>query len=155
MAKRRRKSSSASRSAGLVRTLRAPAPIIKVSAPRAAPVRRRRRVARRRSRGLSIGGLGSMNGLLGNVLGGAVFGFAVKQGWVDKLPEIPVIGRTGAAAIALDYFSKHGGGQIAARAAMAAGCIAGYQLGSEGHIHGFDVMGNASPDEYAEIEDYG
>lgn len=155
MAKRRRKASTAPRMAGIVRQLRAPAPIIKVSAPRAAPVRRRRRSGRRRSSGLSIGGLGSMNGLLGNVLGGAVFGFAVKQGWVDKLPEIPVIGRTGAAAIALDYFSKHGGGVIAGRAAMAAGCIAGYQLGSEGHIHGFSTAGDATPEyDYSE-EDYG
>lgn len=86
-------------------------------------------------------GLGSMNGVVGNALGGMIFGYAVKQGYVDKLPAIPVLGRTGTAALILDYYGKHGGGEWARRAAMAAAVLAGYQLGSEGSIHG------ASPDE--------
>jgi len=149
MAKRRKRAASAAKVIR-VGAPRAAAPIIKVSAPRAAPVRRRRRGGRRRSNGMSIAGLagGPFGGLVGNVLGGAIVGFATKQGYVDKLPEIPVIGRMGAMAIGLHYFARHGGGTIARQASMAAGCIAGYQLGSEGHIHGYD----ASPDGY---EGYG
>jgi len=96
-----------------------------------------------------------MSGVVGNVLGGAIFGFAVKQGWVDKLPAIPVIGRTGAAALALDYYSRHGGGEWARRTAMAAGVISGYQLGVEGHIHGDASPDSYNGDEYYEAEDAG
>jgi hypothetical protein len=71
-------------------------------------------------------------------VGGALYGFAVKQGLIDKLPAIPVLGRTGTAAILLDYWSRHGGGQLAHRAARAAAAIAGYQLGHEGKISGSD-----------------
>lgn len=69
-------------------------------------------------------------------IGGALYGYAVKSGIVAKLPAIPVLGRTGTAAILLDYFSRHGGGHLAGRAARAAAAIAGYQLGSEGSIQG-------------------
>ena len=69
-------------------------------------------------------------------IGGALYGYAVKSGLVAKLPAIPVLGRTGTAAILLDYWSRHGGGQLAHRAARAAAAIAGYQLGNEGQISG-------------------
>lgn len=69
-------------------------------------------------------------------IGGALYGYAVKSGLVAKLPAIPVLGRTGTAAILLDYWARHGGGQIAHRAARAAAAIAGYQLGAEGKISG-------------------
>ena len=82
-------------------------------------------------------------------IGGALYGFAVKSGLVAKLPEIPVLGRTGTAAILLDYWSRHGGGMLAHRAARAAAAIAGYQLGAEGKISGdfvttgdFDTAGD-------------
>ena len=119
----------------------APAPIIRVAAPRAAPVRRRRRS--------SGGGRSSVGGLVTNETlqmfgGGALYGFAVKSGLVAKLPAIPIIGRTGTAAIALDYFSRHGGGPWAAKAARAAACIAGYQLTHDGTIQGDFAMGDAS-----------
>lgn len=81
-------------------------------------------------------------------IGGALYGYSVKSGLVAKLPAIPVLGRTGTAAILLDYWSRHGGGQIAHRAARAAAAIAGYQLGHEGQISGdvpggFDLSGTA------------
>ena len=75
-------------------------------------------------------------------LGGVLYGFAVKSGIVAKLPAIPIVGRTGTAAIALDYFSRHGGGPWAGKAARAAACIAGYQLGAEGAIQGDFAMGD-------------
>lgn len=69
-------------------------------------------------------------------LGGAIYGFCVKQGLVDKLPAIPIVGRTGTAALVLDYWSRRGGGRIVHTAARAAAAIAGYQLGSTGKIQG-------------------
>lgn len=69
-------------------------------------------------------------------IGGALYGFAVKQGWVDKLPAIPIVGRTGTAAILLNYFAKRGGGPMVQKAAIAAAVLAGYQLGSTGAITG-------------------
>lgn len=119
-----------------------PAPIIRVSAPRAAPAKRHRRSSKGHSRGSSVigGGLVS-NETLQMAIGGALYGFAVKSGVVAKLPAIPVLGRTGTAAILLDYWSRHGGGPMAGRAARAAAAIAGYQLGAEGAIQGDFAMG--------------
>jgi hypothetical protein len=119
----------------------AKAPIIRVSAPRAAPVRRRRH---KRSGGNRSGG--NLGGIISNetlqmAVGGAIYGFAVKSGIVGKLPAIPVLGRTGTAAILLDYWSRHGGGQYAGHATRAAAAIAGYQLGHEGAIQGDFAMG--------------
>lgn len=91
---------------------------------------------------------GGFGGILNHMLGGALFGYAVKSGWVDKLPAVPVIGRTGTAALLLNEMAKRGMlSQFTRPAANAAGVLAGYQLGSEGAIHG-----DASPD--AEDESY-
>lgn len=155
MAKRKR---AATRARSTTKIVRAPAPIIRVSSPRAAPARRRRASPRRsRGGGMGVGGLVS-NESIQMAIGGALYGYAVKSGLVAKLPAIPVLGRTGTAAILLDYWARHGGGQIAHRAARAAAAIAGYQLGAEGQISGdfmttgeYDAsgdfaMGNAAPE---------
>lgn len=112
-----------------------PAPIVRIAAPRVVKARRRHR-RRRASSGGRIGG-----GLISNesvqlAIGGALYGYAVKAGIVAKLPALPLLGRTGTAAIVLDYFGRHGGGQMCVKAAHAAAAIAGYQLGSEGTITG-------------------
>ena len=107
---------------------RAPAAI--VVRTRSAPAKKKRSSRRRSSS--SVGG----GGVVGHMIGGALFGFAVKSGWVDKLPAIPVVGRTGTAAFALDYWAKHGGGNMVRQVANAAGVLAGYQLGHDGAIHG-------------------
>jgi hypothetical protein len=127
MAKRKRATRSPA-----VKIIRAAAPIVRVSAPRA-PAKRRRMSPRRRGSG--VGGIVS-NEAIQMAIGGALYGYAVKSGLVAKLPAIPVLGRTGTAAILLDYFSRHGGGQLAHRAARAAAAIAGYPLGAEGKISG-------------------
>lgn len=93
-----------------------------------------------------------VGGLVGHAMGGALFGFAVKSGYVAKLPAIPVIGRTGTAAILLHYFSKHGGGQLASKAAMAAAVLAGYQLGHEGAVTG-DLTSMGEMDGFATMGD--
>jgi hypothetical protein len=134
MATKKKRRVVSNRDAVTTRIVKAPAPIIRVSAPRAAPARRR--ASRRRSgSNLGVGGIVS-NEAVQMAIGGALYGYAVKSGLVAKLPAIPVLGRTGTAAILLDYWARHGGGSIAHRAARAAAAIAGYQLGAEGKISG-------------------
>jgi len=160
MAKRRRKRAAVATRTKVIRVGgSSPAPIIRVAAPRAAPVKHRRR---RRSGG---GGRSHVGGLVGNetvqmAIGGALYGFAVKSGVVAKLPEIPVLGRTGTAAIILDYWSRHGGGRMARSAAHAAAAIAGYQLGAEGKISGDattpgSLAGDYADGDFAEGDEYG
>lgn len=142
MAKKRRSASKTTTKIVRVSAPRSPAPIIKVSAPRAAPAKHSRVRHYARRAGSMAGGLIS-NESLQAFGGGALFGFAVKSGVVAKLPEIPVLGRTGTAALLLDYWARHGGGQMVHRAARAAAAIAGYQLGAEGKITGdFDTSGD-------------
>jgi len=76
-------------------------------------------------------------------LTGGVVGFAVKSGMLQKLPAIPVFGRIGTAAIALDYYAKHGGGDMARRASAGFAFLAGYQLGTQGSIDGDEDAGPA------------
>lgn len=141
MAKRRRRATTSTTKIVRVAAPRSPAPIIRVSAPSArAPARRHHR--RRRH-----GGGRSPSGLVSNesfqiALGGFAYGLAVKAGFVAKLPEIPLLGRTGTAAVLLDYWGRHGGGNVVRNAAHAAAAISGYQLGAEGKISG--LADNAS-----------
>lgn len=146
MAKKKRRVVS-SREAVTTKIVKAAAPIIRVSAPRA-PARKATRRRRRSSGGgnMGVGGIIS-NEAVQMAIGGAIYGYAVKSGIVDKLPAIPVLGRTGTAAILLDYWARHGGGQLAHRSARAAAAIAGYMLGHEGKISGdesFVTMGDAT-----------
>lgn len=115
----------------------AKAPIIKVSAPRAAPAKRRHRRRSSGGGGARIGGLVSSE-TVQMAVGGAIYGFLVKSGMIAKLPAIPILGRTGTAALALDYWGRHGGGRYPLTAARAAAAIAGYQLGHDGTIQGLD-----------------
>jgi len=69
-------------------------------------------------------------------LGGLVYGYAVKSQLVESLPALPLIGKTGTAAIVLDYVGRHGGGQLCIRASRAAAAIAGFMLGEKGVITG-------------------
>ncbi len=150
MAKHKRTAKRASATKIIRVPSHAPAPIIKVSAPRASPVKRRR--GRRRVGSSSGGARAALGGILSNesmqmAIGGAVYGFAVKSGVIAKLPPIPVFGRTGTAALLLDYWGRHGGGQLAQRASRAAAAIAGYQLGSTGAITGDDATTPGSVNE--------
>jgi hypothetical protein len=120
--------------------MRAPAPIIKVSAPRAAPSRKKHH---RRHRG---GGARAVNvkTMMGAAIGGAVMGFVDKS--FTNLPTLPVIGRAGTIALAAYMLASKGGGggigAIARDVALAAAAVAGYELGKEGKVSG-DVMGGA------------
>lgn len=134
MAAKRKRRTAVARST--TKIIKAPAPIIRVAAPRApAKVRRRSRRRGHSSGGSALGGLISTE-TIQMALGGALYGFAVKQGLIGKLPAIPIVGRTGTAALVLDYWARRGGGRLVHTAARAAAAIAGYQLGSEGKIQG-------------------
>lgn len=133
MARRRR---TRSRSAPLVRTVRAPAAqVIRVSAP--APIRHRRG-HRRRGGG---GGVGALTGqrVLGLGLGGLALGLLEKA--IPNLPTLPVLGRKGTIALGCYWFSRGSGGGLIRDVAIAAAAIAGYELGTTGKISGdFDEV---------------
>lgn len=131
MAKRRTRRRSPSTQ--IVRTVRSPAPVIRVSAPRA-PVRTRRR--RAHGGGGGAGGALTVQRMFALGLGGAALGFLEKT--FPSIPTFPVIGRKGTIALAAYYFSKgKGGGHSLLRdVAVAASSIAGYELGTTGRISG-------------------
>jgi len=119
----------------VVQPAKAAAPIIRVSAPRAAPIthRRKRRVGGASSQG------GGFKDMIGAGIGGAVFGYI--ESHFPNLPTLPVVGRAGTVAIACHFLRKQGGlghGVLVRDVGMAAAVIAGYQLGKTGKIAGDD-----------------
>lgn len=122
----------------VVQPAKAAAPIIRVSAPRAAPLAKRRK--QHRSRTSSGGGFKDM---IGAGIGGAVFGFVETK--FPNLPTLPIVGRAGTIAIACHFIHKQGGfgrSALVRDVGMAAAVIAGYQLGKSGKISGDDVDGD-------------
>ena len=65
-----------------------------------------------------------------------VIGAAEKSGILDKLPEVPVIGRKGAIALITYYWARHGGGQIVRDVSLVSAALCGYQYGKDGVISG-------------------
>jgi hypothetical protein len=119
----------------VVQPAKAAAPIIRVSAPRAAPVTRRKR----RVGGSSSAKGGGFKDMIGAGIGGAVFGYI--ESHFPNLPTLPVVGRAGTVAIACHFLRKQGGmghGVLVRDVGMAAAVIAGYQLGKTGKIAGDD-----------------
>lgn len=115
--------------------VRAPTPIIRVSAPRA---HHKTKTKRRHH----VGGGLSQAGILAVGIGGAVVGFLDKS-FGDKLPSIPILGRKGTLAVGL-YVVAKGKTGLLRDAAVASAAIAGYELGNTGKISGDidgDVMG--------------
>lgn len=113
----------------------APAPVIRVSAPR--PVKAPRR--RRSSGGGGGGGGGNSNkNLIGTIVAAGLVGMLKKSGVLDKIPALPVVGRIGALAIGAHFWAKNGGGSLARDISLAAGSVAAYQMGSNGSIDGED-----------------
>ncbi len=137
MAKRRtRARAPATRS--IVRTVSAPAPIIRVSAPRAAP----KQGKRRRGGGKGGGGALSTERVFAAALGGGVLGLVDKM--FPNLPTIPVLGKAGTIAAIAYFLAKGKGSGIARDTCLAGASIAGYQLGAQGKISG-DLMGDLAP----------
>ncbi len=113
---------------------------IKVSIPRAAPIKARRH-SRRRShggggRGMGGGATGAMSvnksGSL--ALGGFIYGY-IEKTFGPQLPALPLIGKTGAIALAAYFLGGKSPGLIA-DVGNAASVIAGYSFGSTGKVSG-------------------
>lgn len=124
----------------VVQSPKAAAPIIRVTAPRAAPVTRRRR---RRSGSRVSGDAGSFKNQIGAGIGGFVFGYIETK--FPNLPTLPIIGRAGTVAVACHFLRKQGGfghAPLIRDVGMAAAVIAGYQLGKTGKISGDEVDGD-------------
>jgi hypothetical protein len=83
----------------------------------------------------SSGGIGTVTPVKAAVTAAAI-GLAEKSGLLDKLPEIPWIGRKGAIALLTYYWARHGGGQIARDVCLVASALCGYEYGKEGSISG-------------------
>lgn len=66
----------------------------------------------------------------------AVLGMAEKSGVLDKLPEVPFVGRKGALALITYYWARHGGGQIARDVCLVTSALVGYEFGKEGTVTG-------------------
>jgi hypothetical protein len=114
---------------------------IKVSVPRAAPIRAKTRRRRHHSgggRSRSIGG-GATGGMSINksgslALGGFIYGY-VEKTFGPQLPALPLIGKTGAIALAAYFLGGKSPGLIA-DVGNAASVIAGYSFGSTGKVSG-------------------
>lgn len=114
-----------------VQLVRAPAPVVRIQAPRplAAPKRKAR------SRGKASSKV-SASAVVPCLVGGAVLGMVEKSG--VNIPTIPVLGRAGTLAVLAYFWSRNGGGAIAAQVACAAASVAGYQLAKSGKVEGDD-----------------
>lgn len=110
--------------------VRAPAPIIRVSAPRAAPHKKKHH---RRRGGANSNAL-NQSGLQSHAVGGFLYGI-VEKNFGAQIPTLPVVGRAGAIALGCYFFGKGKGGMIA-DLGKAAAVIAGYQFGTTGKISG-------------------
>jgi hypothetical protein len=114
-------------------------PPIRVNMPRPMVIASPRAAARPKRRKSGGGGmLGGASTFIAIGVAAAVIGMAEKAGIMDKLPDIPLVGRKGALAIGAYYYSKHGGGSLARDVALAAAVLSGYQLAKEGTITGDD-----------------
>jgi hypothetical protein len=131
MAKKRTKTQSRA----IVVRERSPAPIIRVSAPRATPVKHKRR----KSHGGGGKSIGSATGAMsatksgGLALGGFIYGYIEKN--VPQVPTLPLIGKSGAIAL-IAYFMGGKQAGIIADIGNAASVIAGYSFGSTGRVSG-------------------
>lgn len=124
MAKRRRTSTA------IVRTIpvRAPTPIIRVTAPRTQHKKHHRRRHHAGSGGLNQASIQT------HAIGGFVYGL-IEKNFGAMLPTLPLVGRAGSIAIGAYMLGGNRGGLIA-DVGRAAAVIAGYQLGTSGKIQG-------------------
>ena len=113
---------------------------IRVSVPRAAPIRRKG-TRRRRSHGggHSVGRGGATGAMSVNksgslALGGFIYGY-IEKTFGPQLPALPLIGKTGAIALAAYFLGGKSPGLIA-DVGNAASVIAGYSFGSTGKVSG-------------------
>lgn len=109
----------------IVRTIAAPAPIVRY---RQAP---KKKVHHRRG-----GGQSAQKVMMGMVVGGFALGFLDKSG--TAIPTLPVLGRAGTIAVAAYFMGGKRGHGILADVAKAAAAVAAYEYGSKGSVSGDD-----------------
>jgi len=132
-----KKRTKARSSQAIVVRERSPAPIIRVSAPRATPVKHKRR--RKGGGGGHSRALGAATGSMSATksgslaLGGFIYGYLEKN--VTQIPTLPLIGKSGAIAL-IAYFMGGKNPGIIADIGNAASVIAGYSFGSTGRVSG-------------------
>jgi hypothetical protein len=126
---RRRRSSHA-----IVRTVRAPAPIIRVAAPSAPRFHRTRRVGRR-----VVGAVGSEKHTLTAVAAAIGFGMLEKSG--TKIPSIGPLGPAATVGIAAWVYGRMSKSPTAAHVATGLLCVALNRWAATGVIAGEDVLG--------------
>jgi hypothetical protein len=143
MAKRRK--AAATKTVVVRSAPRAPAPI-RISVPRAAPVKHKRRRAKGGGGG-HRSGLGGTTGAMSPqrsgalALGGFLYGYLEKN--VPQIPVIPVIGKSGTIAVACYFLGGKSAG-IVADVGNAASVIAGYSFGATGKISGAHIASQVS-----------
>jgi hypothetical protein len=135
MAKRRKSSGTKTIT---VRERVTPAPI-KISVPRAAPIKKRRAGRRRHhsSGGIMSGGTGgsmSPKRSIGLGVGGFLYGY-IEKTFGTQIPTVPLIGKSGTIALACYFLGGKSPGLIA-DVGNAASVIAGYSFGSTGRVSG-------------------
>jgi hypothetical protein len=136
MAKRRK---TATKSGTIVVRERSAPQTIRVSVPRAAPIKAKSRRRRHSGGGHSVGrggatGAMSLNKSGSLALGGFVYGY-IEKTFGPQLPALPLIGKTGAIALAAYFLGGKSPGLIA-DVGNAASVIAGYSFGSTGKVSG-------------------
>jgi hypothetical protein len=141
MAKKRRKTATATRTQTKIIRMNAPraaAPIVvRTSSTPARPKVHHRR----RSHVGGSGGALSGKSIAGVVIGGALLGWIEKH-YGAKLPVVPVLGVKGTIAIGAFFAHKQGfAREITRDICIAAAATSGYQLGKEGKVSG-DVDGD-------------
>jgi hypothetical protein len=130
MAKRRARTAHRTSTTSIIR---APAPIIRVSAPRA--VTKHKKKGHRRS-AASGGSLGKR--ATGALVGGWVLGYIDKN--FPTLPVIPMLGKAGTIAGASYLLATKMHVKFAADVCLAAASVAGYEMATTGHILGEGVV---------------
>ncbi len=120
---------------------RRPAPIVKPIIVKPAPVKvmkpKRHPKHHGRGRGM-LGGFVSQD-RIGKVVGALAVGFLEKQGLMQQLPALPLIGRKGTIALAAHFFG--GGSKLANDICDAALILAAHEFGSTGTVSGEYVAG--------------
>ncbi len=128
MAKRRTTSTQIVRAV----PVRAPAPIIRVQAPRAPATHHKRKGHRRKGNG--AGNTLNQASMQSHAVGGFLYGI-VEKNFGAQITTLPVVGRAGAVALGCYFLGKGKGGMVA-DLGKAAAVIAGYQFGTTGKING-------------------
>lgn len=120
------KRTAARSSQSITRIIRAPAPIVRVSAPRAAPKKHHHR--------RSGGGKGGKAGIAACAVSGFVLGYLDKNS--TTFPTVPMLGRAGTLAVVCHYWKGNVLGFSTADLAKGFAAIAAYEYSTKGSVSG-------------------